>query len=500
MPPAMVLDLVVSRNNNTLRAATFGSGVYQRKLERIPTISLLSLNGGEILVSGETHLITWSNKFLDAVKLEYSTNNGSTWKLIANNAPATPSNYLWTIPDVTTYEAKIRVTDASSGIASDTSDNVFSIYFAPTVLTGWNLVSIDKVVSNPLTEAVFPSAISKAFKYTNGYTQTDSISAGTGYWLKFAQPEFIDLFGDSLHSDTVNLHPGWNMIGSIAQTMTIDEFIQNPPGNIISQVFGYRNGYSTVDSLIPKRGYWIKADDQGTLVLPYAAQTLVANTKTSSVKLPQENRITIQDARGNRQDLFVADKLQQKIIDAFEMPPRPPAGIFDARFASGSMVESFSSSGINPEGFIEITGAQYPVRIDWDMRASGHGTFFLDVNGKRTSCVGAGSITMTRQSKLSVGFDEYRVSGLPSSFSMEQNYPNPFNPSTVINYTLPEQSHVTLRIFDIQGKEVLTLVNGMQEAGLKSVEVDGTNFSSGVYFYRIETSGYMATRKMLLVK
>ncbi len=90
--------------------------------------------------------------------------------------------------------------------------------------------------------------------------------------------------------------------------------------------------------------------------------------------------------------------------------------------------------------------------------------------------------------------------GLPRSFELGQNYPNPFNPSTVISYQLPISSEVRLVIYDMLGREVATLVNGRQEAGRYSVSFNAASLSSGVYFYRLQASNFVETRKMMLVK
>ncbi len=88
----------------------------------------------------------------------------------------------------------------------------------------------------------------------------------------------------------------------------------------------------------------------------------------------------------------------------------------------------------------------------------------------------------------------------PSEFALNQNYPNPFNPSTVISYKLSALSHVTLKVYDVLGREVKTLVNERQNEGTHLAVFDAKGLPSGVYFYRIEFGGTSITRKMVLLK
>ncbi len=90
--------------------------------------------------------------------------------------------------------------------------------------------------------------------------------------------------------------------------------------------------------------------------------------------------------------------------------------------------------------------------------------------------------------------------GLPRTFELGQNYPNPFNPTTVISYQLPVASEVSLKVYDVLGREVATLVNARQEAGRYSVPFNAASFASGVYFYRLQAGQFVQTRKMMLVK
>jgi photosystem II stability/assembly factor-like uncharacterized protein len=89
---------------------------------------------------------------------------------------------------------------------------------------------------------------------------------------------------------------------------------------------------------------------------------------------------------------------------------------------------------------------------------------------------------------------------VPATFSLNQNYPNPFNPTTKINFALPKSGLVTLKVYDVLGKEVATLVNEVKNAGTYNYEFNASSLTSGVYFYKLEANGFSDVKKMMLVK
>ncbi|HAY34692.1 MAG TPA: hypothetical protein DCY06_11220 [Bacteroidetes bacterium] len=92
------------------------------------------------------------------------------------------------------------------------------------------------------------------------------------------------------------------------------------------------------------------------------------------------------------------------------------------------------------------------------------------------------------------------VIGIPAEFKLSQNYPNPFNPSTTISYEIPVDGAVSLKIFDMSGKEVMTLVDGVKNAGYYSINFNASNLSSGIYFYKLSANDFTSVKKMMLVK
>ncbi|MBN8569345.1 MAG: T9SS type A sorting domain-containing protein [Ignavibacteria bacterium] len=98
------------------------------------------------------------------------------------------------------------------------------------------------------------------------------------------------------------------------------------------------------------------------------------------------------------------------------------------------------------------------------------------------------------------GLSNEVIIGIPSKYSLSQNYPNPFNPASVIAYQIPANGFVSLKVFDISGREVSSLVNEVKDAGYYSVTFDAKNLSSGTYFYKLSTDKFSAVKKMVVIK
>jgi hypothetical protein len=109
------------------------------------------------------------------------------------------------------------------------------------------------------------------------------------------------------------------------------------------------------------------------------------------------------------------------------------------------------------------------------------------------------NMIVLKTASLTLGI-ENEFTETPSKFKLGQNYPNPFNPVTSINYEVPKDSKVKISVYDIKGGEIATLVNENKSAGRYTVSFDGTNLTSGIYFYRIQAGDFTDTRKMILTK
>jgi hypothetical protein len=138
-------------------------------------------------------------------------------------------------------------------VSARESDSTQSIQ----VGAGWNLLSLPATVSNGTTDSLFPTAISRAFVYHNGYHAGDTLQNGAGFWLKFASAETVPVEGEVVLKDTIEVQAGWNIIGSLSMPSARASIQTYPPGIIAGQIFEYvpGEGYQPGDTLSPGLGY-----------------------------------------------------------------------------------------------------------------------------------------------------------------------------------------------------------------------------------------------------
>jgi len=137
--------------------------------------------------------------------------------------------------------------------------------------SGWNLLSVPLIVGDRSTTTLFPNASSSAFAYTpgTGYSVVDTLLNGSGYWLKFPSTQFVNITGLPLAVDTIDVVAGWNIIGSIDDTVETSTIIEVPPGIVQSGYFEYTfgTGYQQNTVIKPARAYWVKIGGSGQLIL-----------------------------------------------------------------------------------------------------------------------------------------------------------------------------------------------------------------------------------------
>ena len=392
------------------------------------------------------------------------------------------------------------------------------LYTSPSFYTfkkGWNMVSIPTVPfgSNKKT-SIFPNAISKAFGFTSFYYNADTLSHGIGYWIKFENLQNVGIDGIPISIDTLHLHSGWNMIGAVKAPVPVAPLTSIPPNLIVSKYFYYDGAYQMYDTLKPARGYWVKTSQAGDLIL----KTTAALDKQTALlsfddELQKFNKIAISDRDGNCSILYFSSLNDSAIaLDHFELPPPPPSGSFDVRFASQRYAEILPKE--SQQLIIKLQSSAYPVTITWQSKQLPAQSIKLvnTENGSHVATLfegGTARISDPRTSSITIKAGGTK--SVPAKFSLGQNYPNPFNPSTSIEFVLPVRASVTIKIFNLLGQEVGTLIDNLDyDAGIHTVDMNTGNMGlknvngSGVYFYRFTgtsgTQNFSDVRKMIFLK
>jgi photosystem II stability/assembly factor-like uncharacterized protein len=380
--------------------------------------------------------------------------------------------------------------------------------------SSWNLVSLPLTgTSDGRKIHVFPTAVSQAFGYNNGYYLADTLKNSRGYWVKFGFAQHIAIDGLERTLDTMTVLDGWNLVGSISNPVAIGNLQQIPPNIVTSPYYSYVASYVIADSIKPARGYWVKTNGGGKIVISSSEAAPKQELPTSSaLELLQDfNTLNIANHEGHQQTLYFGAPPDPSFdTERFELPPAPPDELFDARFSSGSMVDVISHD--SPSGRFHIQSREYPVTISWRLTQPGATSLsFHDANTGKTLYRGSakiGSMRIENPAVTNVDLLLEPDAGMPKEFSLKQNYPNPFNPSTAIHYSLPVESYVTLTVYNMLGQEMVKIVDAVQDAGFKSVEWDAANSAAGVYFYRLtakqkgggQAGSFVDVKKMLLIK
>jgi hypothetical protein len=254
----------------------------------------------------------------------------------------------------------------------------------------------------------------------------------------------------------------------------------------------------------------------GKIILNTESYSMIAKSTVNvedDLLTREIHALTVRDSGGSDQTLYFGRQNSSDRV-GYEMPPRPPEGVFDARFSSNHIIEIYPDNISSPQELhIIIQSAAYPLSIDWKMADELAEKVVLtdEVGGKLLGSVllqrsGTIRINDSAVERLRLIVRSYK--SIPQSFALKQCYPNPFNPKTTIEYDLPDLAMVTLTVYDILGRNVTTLVDHQQiEVGTHRVVFDASGVASGVYFYHLEATSvsdpgktFTQVKKMLLVK
>jgi len=405
------------------------------------------------------------------------------------------------------------------------------------------------------------SGINATYKTTNGGTNWTQLNTGTftTFWAIWAKDANTVFAGDAYNGSTLHFYKtsnggiNWAVIDSITGgnagfrgirfSISIPSFgIALAEGNNGDfYIYKTRDGGNTwTRTLVPGYAGYITAGHSLNVIdsLFYAFGAIVGSTsqKPPSIIITTDGGVTWNlreinlpsNSFGTRGLAFKEDKLTGVAAANYStIISRTTNGglnwvnidvennIYNSlapsmRWIEGTNICYLSAAGSTGgviNGILKSTNGG----LNWTpMTTSGIGAFYFDtkriganIYGYAISAVpggGYGGNQVLKVTNMVVGVNQISEVA-PEGYSLSQNYPNPFNPKTVINYQLSMFNFISLKVYDILGNEVATLVNEKQNAGTYEVDFDGSNFSSGVYFYKLAVDGNIIdSKRMVLLK
>jgi hypothetical protein len=209
------------------------------------------------------------------------------------------------------------------------------------------------------------------------------------------------------------------------------------------------------------------------------------------LELQNSGKLIFNDGNGNEATLYLS---RNALKGNYELPPIPPSQVFDVRFSDNSFVKSIYDGSFD----VDIQGSSSYLNITLE-NIEGNVKIYEATTGKLIDeSIGKDFISLKGEnlSKLRI-----EVQNVPVEFHLFQNYPNPFNPTTTITFTLAEDGLTTLKVYDVLGEEVQTIVSEFLKSGqIYQYKFDGSKLSSGIYFIKLIQNNKSQTKKILLMK
>ncbi|MFH0736100.1 MAG: choice-of-anchor D domain-containing protein [bacterium] len=517
-------------------------------------------NGEMILTVGNTGQATLNvtNIIIDNSVFSYSGN--TSFSVAASSSTNLSIQFVPTA--VISYTGKLKiVSNAPSG--DTTAVNLSGAGVTTTAVkkfySGWNLMSIPVNPTNPLASSVIGSSISPFYLYgfnnASGYVSKDSVLVGNGYWLGIEDSVNLSITGIGLTGIvTKNVNQGWNLVSSPflrqyqkssvmftkgLETISADSavtrgWIQNAYYNYLTAT----KNYNLSDTLKQWKGYWF-----ASLVENLQMKYNIVNSNGTPVNIKGELlepsitdwKVNILASINGVTDNLLAFGANINAIDGFDArydlakPPVTPTNISIQTYFNNTIWNTVFSKyaydikksySAPTEGkvweFKVFSNSAGPITISWTDILAQIPQSLLDSYKFSLSGFGITSslnmlttlnYTFTAEANVAYSFAiNSTVTGVDNdelndySYKLEQNYPNPFNPATIITYSVPEQTFVTLKIYDVLGNEITTLVNREVNTGVHQVTFNASNLSSGVYFYTIKAGKFLNTKKLMLTK
>jgi hypothetical protein len=421
---------------------------------------------------------------------------------------------------------------------------------------GWSLMSIPLNPNSNLTPDVLSGLpFYYLYAYSNGsYLSSPTMNPAYGYWLGIEAANTVNITGAPLSgSQTKTLSGGWNLIASPftsgtskadirilqsgnATPFTIEEAVA---ANLVQrQVYKYTtstSSYDTTTTLSPWLGHWFFTLANNLSIrysIPVDGNKSGEPKKIEFETTPNNWFATVTTQMNGIKDKYLEFGTNEAATEGFDngfdmakAPISPASNAVESFFSQtdwSSFTNKYASNiqspfsvspnkywafkvTANSSGLLKISWADIVSQIPQEIRNS----YKFIISGAGLPSTNMLTQTSYEFSAVAGVLYSFVINSTPTgvedellnlNFSLAQNYPNPFNPSTMINYSIKETGLVTLKIYDILGNEVASLVNDVKQAGQYEVKFEASNLPSGTYFYKLVQGKNSEIKKLLLLK
>jgi hypothetical protein len=458
--------------------------------------------------------IAWTSERIDSLRIEYTLNGGNDWIVLARSAPAAPGTFSWKLPEETSLQCLVRITDAADSAFTDIGDASFSILrynpsagFAVDADLRTPGSQGEESTGNPGGNALVGCALyAKEWENAGGFTVSfswDSTKAEYRPSLSgpsisdeertvngetFILPAESNMFGNSLPGAGEDSSPGCY---TKSYAVTGDAAVNTPEGFLCLAVFRTAATLAAGDTLAIRIAVKL-ADGEGV------EKDLGARFFTIRKGLLPPSNLVVADIPGDQ---------GHRLRLAWTASPSEQEGMVSKYRIYRSRLHTFTA----PVPLTRLAALDSLIYYEQrcviliDSVSVGKTEFidpFVPVNGTPYSywvqAAGPSGASKPVISTIAAAVND-GVRALPK-YRLGEARPNPFNPGTAIEYELPEESVIILEAYSISGQKVAVIDRGRKSAGKHQVFWDASGLPSGVYFYTLRAGGYLRTGKALLLK
>ncbi len=371
---------------------------------------------------------------------------------------------------------------------------------------GWNLVSLPVRPSDNFYSVVFPNLQGVTpIKFSQDiYQQEERLKVGVGYFVRFPNPDTTIISGVLVKQINSRLFPvrvydGWNTVGALSVPVSVDRITfepatqgGTPPVRVpLTFVYEYQTnrGYRAVSELTPGKGYWIKVRGQGFYNL--SAPTTRGNASLDELAslLQSAAELSILDAGHRNGLLYITDLRSSEPIG--EMPPLPPVGTFDVRFATNTLI----ATDANP--VVRLQGAEYPLTLHLAKSTYAYTVLDATTGTELGKLLPGASVTITDPNVTAVRL--LRQTPAEIGYTLQVT-PNPVETTALVRFTVPETGVATVDLYDALGQRVRQLYSGTVTPGETTLELNTGELPAGTYIVKVSSGIHTAVERITIVR